>query len=82
VKASIRLASPLVPLVLILLSVLASGCAAGTTHAGASAPRLIREPMVLADDGASHSAGPAAQQARLPDGVHSAPLAWKLNATH
>lgn len=74
-NASIRLLSPLL---LASLSLLSAACAGGT-RAGASAPRLVREPMVLFDDGAARSGSPIVQQSRQPEHVRSA-VVWNVNA--
>jgi hypothetical protein len=73
VNASIRLLPPL------LLALLSSACVAGTP-AGPAAPRIVREPMVLVDDGATRTAAsPSVQQARPPEHAHAS-FVWSANA--
>jgi hypothetical protein len=70
VNTPIRLLAAL--LLLTSVSVLSAGCAGGT-RAGASAPRLVREPMILRNDGAAHvGASAVLQQGRPSENVPAA----------
>jgi hypothetical protein len=76
VKASIRLLS------IASIVLFGAGCSAATSTVAATPPRLVREPMIQANDGLGHGASLPTESARAPERVGHAPLTWSVTAVH
>jgi hypothetical protein len=70
VKASIRLLS------IASIVLFGAGCTAGTRAGAEAPPRLVREPMILADDGLGRGASIPTATARAPERVGHAVSPW------